>query len=335
MKLLQRDIGTVTYAANQQRTLELPRNYAYRCLSLRLCANLSWTETTAGVVKDSAPAQLVRNLAVRANGRDVIKSNSMEYFHRSNQFEYGVRPKITSIVATTADTNLAVEVHATIPFEMWRAVKPIDTLLDSSGLATLDLIVDWGSGADIFGGAYGGTVTVNSAYLYVSSVESVGVPEGTKFFTHKEYSIEQLITAATTRLQVNLPVSNLYRGFWLKTVSDDCNVETILNNIQLKSGTEVYVNRAAYHLQMDNRVDYQLENPVSLAAALGGAEYENLIRTGWYFVEFVRDGRLTECLDTSRLSSLEFVLDVNHPGTTDSVTIYPVELIVPPQLVKG
>jgi hypothetical protein len=330
MKPLQRELGTITFAASQQRTLELPRNYAYRAISLRLVANLTWTQTTAGVVKDSAPAQLIRNITIRANGRDVIKSNSMEYFHRSNCYEYGVRPRVTTIAATTAATAQSVEVCAVIPFEMWRSLKPIDTLLDSSGMATLDMLVDWGTGANIFGGNYVGTVTVNSATLYVASIESVGVPPGTKFITHKEYAIESLISAATTRYQINLPVSNLYRGFWLKTVSDDVNVNTILNNIQLKSGTEVYVNRLAPFLQADNRVDYNMEVPNSTGTA--PAEVANRNLPGWYFVEFVRDGRLTESLNTQRLSSLEFILDVNHPGTTDRVTIYPVELILPPDV---
>ena len=81
---------------------------------------------------------------------------------------------------------------------------------------------------------------------------------------------------------------------------------------------------------MDNRLDYAQENPVSTAAALGGHDYINNLRDGWYILEFVRDGRLTECLDTSRLSSLELILDVNNPGTTDVITVMPVELIVPP-----
>lgn len=330
MKILERDIGSIDFAANQQRTLQLPRNYAYRILSLKLVANLSWTETTAGVVMDSAPAQLVRNIMIRVNGRDVVKNLSLEALHRLSQIRYSTRPRIVSPANTTVATNQDLEVHAYIPFAMWRAVKPVDTLLDSSGMATLEMIIDWGVGNDVFGGAFGGTVTVNSATLYVSSIEAVGVPPGTKFMVNKEYSIESAITAATTNHQINLPVSNLYRCFVLKTVSDDCNVNTILNNIQLKSGTEVYKNRNAAHLQMDNRLDYMMELPVSLAAALGGADYANNLLTGYYMLEFVRDGRLTESLDTSKLSSLELILDVAHPGTTDTVTIYPVELIVPP-----
>ncbi len=74
---------------------------------------------------------------------------------------------------------------------------------------------------------------------------------------------------------------------------------------------------------MDNKVEYSLEVPVSTAIL------ENRL-DGYYILEFVKDGRLTECLDTSRLSTLELIVDVANPGTTDFLYIYPVELIVPP-----
>ena len=324
MKILERELGSITFAENQARTLQLPRNYAYRMLSLKLMVNVTINETTSGVVFDSCPAQLIRNIMVRANGRDVIKNLDMETLHRLTQIRYGTRPRIVSLANTTTTATVDLEVHAIVPFEMWRAVKPIDTLLDSSGLATLEFIVDWGSGNNIFGGDFGGTVTVNSAVLYVSSVESVGVPAGTKFMTNKEYRIEQAVTATTTNFQVNLPVGNLYRCFVLKTVSDDVLVNTVLSGlITLKSGTEVFKQRDAYHLQMDNKVEYALEVPVSTVIL------ENLL-TGYYILEFVKDGRLTECLDTSRLSTLELILAVTNVGTTNRLYIYPVELIVPP-----
>jgi len=155
MKLLERDIGSIVYAENQPRTLQLPRNYAYRALSLKLIADLTWTETTAGSVMDSAPAQLIRNIVIRANGRDVIKNYDMESLHRLCQIRYGVRPKITSPISTSALSDQDLEVHAVIQFEMFRAVKPVDSLLDSSGLATLELIITWGTGANVMGGAYG------------------------------------------------------------------------------------------------------------------------------------------------------------------------------------
>ncbi len=324
MKNLERELGSIVFAENQQRTLLIPRNYAYRQLSLKLRCNISVNQTTAGVVKDSCPTQLVRSIMIRANGRDVIKNYDMETLHRLTQIRWGTRPRIVSLANTTTTNTVDLEVHAIIDFAMWRAVKPIDTLLDSSGLATLELVADWGIGNDMFGGAFGGTVTVHSATLYVSSNESVGVPAGTKFMTNKEYRIDDPITAASNNHQLNLPVGNLYRSFVLKTVSDDVLVNTILTGlITLKSGTEVFKQRDSLHLQMDNKIEFGLEVPVSTAIL------ENRL-DGYHILEFVKDGRLTECLDSSRLSTLELISTVAHPGTVDMLSVYPVELIVPP-----
>lgn len=344
MKILEREIGSLTYAANQTRTLPLPRNYAYRCLDLVLIAKIEREAGSAGTCKDSAPAQLVKNIMIRANGRDVIKNYDMETLHRLNQMRHHTRPFIDSdalkgfaIIATPGEV---FQVTARIEFEMWDAIRPIDTLLDSAGLATLELIVTWGTGLDIMNDASDcASVTVNDATLFVSSVESVGVPPGTSFMTNKEYMLRSQVSAASNKHQIQLPTSNLYRSFVIKTHSDGDQVNTILpwsitaqNTISLQSGTEVFKYRIAGCLQACNRLDNEMEVPELMgdiaAAVVHSLQERNL--EGYYLLEFVKDGRLTECLDTSMLSSLELVLDVAHPGTDDFIDIYPVELIRPP-----
>ncbi|RKY11471.1 MAG: hypothetical protein DRP65_04210 [Planctomycetota bacterium] len=333
MKVLEREIGTVEYAAGQTRTLPLPRNYAYDKIYLKLVAQLDVAAgATAGNPKDSCPAQLVQNIQVRANGRDVIKNYDMESLHRLTQIRHGVRPYIVSLASgyEQGDDNV-VAVHAIIDFAMWRASKPIDTLLDSAGLATLDLIITWtGSPNDVMNDAFDGTVSVDSATLYVASLERVGIPAGTKFMFNKEYQIRSQVTATSASHQIQLPVGNLFRDFTIKTHSDGVQVNTILNNIQLKSGTEVFKNRLAGFRQMDDRVEYGLEVPEVLASA-GATDhfYTEYVLDGYYILDFVKDGRLTEALDTTRLSSLELLLDVNSVGTNDFVDIYPCELMMP------
>lgn len=348
MKILEREIGSIEYAENQTRTLPLPRNYAYRCMDLILIAKIERAAGSAGEVKDSAPAQIVKNIAIRANGRDVIKNYDMETLHRLNQMRHGTRPFIDSeglsgfgIIATPGTVHM---IHARIEYEMWDAIRPIDTLLDSAGLATLELIVTFGTGMDIMDDAFdGASVTVNEATLYVSAVESVGVPPGTAFMTNKEYMIRSQVTATSNRHQIFLPVSNLYRSIVLKTHSDGDQVNTILpwnitnqNTITVKSGTEVFKYRMAGFLQACNRLDYSMEVPELMgdAAAITHRLQERQLE-GYYLLEFVKDGRLTECLDTSRLSGLELELDVVSVGTDDFIDVYLTELIRPPAPVPA
>ena len=127
MKILEREIESITFAANQTRTIRLPRNYAYRKLFLKLEADLTRT-TTAGTsangCKDSAPAQLIKNIVVRANGRDVIKNYDMETLHRLNQLRQGTRPHIYSHDWIGGDdaADKTLTVHAMIEFDMWRCL---------------------------------------------------------------------------------------------------------------------------------------------------------------------------------------------------------------------
>ena len=97
MKILEREIESITYAANQTATIRLPRNYAYRKLCLTLMASISRAAgATDGQAMDSAPAQLVKNIVIRANGRDVIKNYDMQALHRINQITHGTRPHISA-----------------------------------------------------------------------------------------------------------------------------------------------------------------------------------------------------------------------------------------------
>jgi len=344
MKILEREITSISYAANQTRTVQLPRNYAYRSIGLMLHADLTRV-TTAGTStegsKDSPPAQLIKNIMVRANGRDVIKSYDMETLHRMNEIHHHVRPFIDSHNWLGGDdaADKDLKIHARIEFEMWDAIRPIDTLLDSAGLATLELIIQWGNGMDTMDEDWqaeaGAEVTVNSATLYVSSVESVGVPAGTLFMSNKEYMIRSEITVDSTKHQITLPTGNLFRSFILKTHEDGKQTDLILvhpQTITVMAGTEVFKYRIAHCLQADNRLDYELQVPERMgsAAALDHELREQLLQ-GYYVLEFVTDGRLTECLDTKQLSGLELELDVDTVGTLSNfVDVYPCELLLPP-----
>lgn len=345
MKILERELGSIDFAENQTRTLPLPRNYAYKSLQLKLVATLYRAAgATAGDPKDCCPAQLVKNIMIRANGRDVIKNYDMESLHRMNQLRWSTRPHVSFAgfaghAAILVGAAVELTVHAQIDFAMWRSLRPIDSLLDSAGLATLEMIVTWGTGDDTMTDAYdpaAGGVTVSDATLYVASQEYVGVPAGTRFITNKEYMIRSQVTAISARHQIQLPVSNMYRAFILKTHSDGVQVNTILNTITLQSGTEVFKYRHGPFLQMDNRLEVNLEVPeVNGSAAAVDHYFLEHVLEGYYLLEFCKDGHLTEALDTNKLSSMELILDVAHPGTNDFIDIYPAEMIMPPVQVKS
>ena len=339
MKILERTLGSIPYAAGQTRTLELPRNYAYRKLYLTLHVTGVYrgahSVPGASGPKDSAPAHLIENLSIRANGRDVIKSLDFAALHRMCQQRHGTRPMIQVGDTWGGDAVILVgdkinmKVSAFLDFEMWRSIRPADTFFNSRRLTTLELIVNFNNPNSMMLDNYDESVTVESATLYVDSLEAVGMPAEAAMMVNKE-NRWRLPVAVSGDHHVRIPVGNVFRQFMLRTTdANGALVNDLIDRITLKSGTEVFKLLDAARLQAVNRLELGLENPIGQQTQ-NRAQFEN-ITPGHYLLDCVKDGRLTECLDTSQMSDLELVLHVSSGGTTaGTVDIYPTELIMPP-----
>jgi len=342
MKLHRRYLGCINWPGeNQMSTFPIPRNYPLVALEFELVGDLTRTATNAdgGGPKDSAPAQLVRSLELIANGQDTIKRMPYETLHRKNELQFGVRPRIYaedwSGFADAADKVL--KVASRLSFAMPRSIRQSETLRDTAALSSLDLAVTWGAGIDTMNDTWPGTgtvpvVTVNDAKLHITAIEYIGVV-GWNLAMWKENWKRQEVVGVDNAFQIKLPYgSNLaYRSILVKTHSDGDQVDTImpynglaiLNKMTLQSGTEVYAFEIAQLLQVQNRLAYAMQVPerTGSAAALNH-RLQELVLEGYYYLDFCRDGRLTEMLDTTMLSDLELVLEVANPGDADFVEIY-------------
>lgn len=346
MKLHKRYLGCLNWpGANQMRTFQIPRNYALVALEFELVADISRSATNAdgGGPKDSAPAQLVQSLDLIANGSDTIKHMPFDALHRKNEIQFGVRPRIYSHALLGYDdvSDEVVKVAARMSFAMPRAVKQPDTLLDTAAMSSLDLNVTWGAGLDIMNDTWPGTgtspsVTVNDAKLHITAIEYIGVPAQTNFALWKESWKRATVTGVDNAFQIKLPFGSgmNYRSILLRTHSDGDLVDTILpynglgtlNKLTLRSGTEVYAYEVAQLLQVQNKLAHTLQVPerIGSGAALNHA-LQDLLLEGHYYLDFVRDGRLSEMLNTSFLSDLELILEVANPGgdaSSDYVDVF-------------
>ncbi|KKN06584.1 hypothetical protein LCGC14_1075780 [marine sediment metagenome] len=352
MKLHKRYLGCINWpGVNQISTFSLPRNYALVALEFELVTDITRTiaSGTAGGPSDSAPAQLVRNLDVVVNGSDTIKHMDFETLHRKNEIQFGTRPRIYSEdwsgYANAADKVL--KVASRLSFAMPRAIAQVDTLLDTSALSSLDLVVTWGTGLDTMNAAWAGNTTpvvsVNDAKLHITAVEYIGVVAGTNFALWKENWLRKEVVGVDSAFQIKLPFgSNInYRSILLKTHSDGDQVDTIipynglanLNKITLKSGTEVYLYQVGQLLQVQNRLQHAMAVPERTASAAAlNHRLQELVLEGYYYIDFCRDGRLSEMLDTSMLSDLELTLEVANPGSADYVDVYFDHLFPPPKV---
>lgn len=342
MKLHRRYLGCVNWPGeNQQLSFPIPRNYPLVALEFELVADLTRTATSAdgGGPCDSAPAQLVRSLDLVANGQDTIKRMPFETLHRKNEIQFGVRPRIYAeewAGYENAATKI-LKVAARMSFAMPRAIRQVETLLDTAALSSLDLLITFGAGLDTMNDTWPGTgtvpvVTVNDAKLHITAIEYIGVV-GWNLAIWKENWQRKEVVGVDNNFQVKLPYgSNLaYRSILIKTHSDKDQVDTILpynglailNKFWLKSGTEVYAYEIAQLLQVQNRLAYGMQVPerTGSAAALNH-RLQELVLEGYYYIDFCRDGRLTEMLDTTMLSDLELVFEVANPGDADFIEVY-------------
>lgn len=310
-------VGTLNYVANGIKSLDMPRKNLYRNIILEVVGTVNISDVTTPPVNRTGGAhenafRAINRLELIANGRDTIKSISGQALAMKNLLFNGVRCEHVA-------TGLTVQVWPfggvmVIPLISPRAVRQIDTLLDSGRLSTLELRATFGDFLDMVSTA----PTAYSAFdcdINVSLDETIRLDARAEpFMTYKETYLEKQISGATSAFQVLLGVGNRYRGFLIETESDGEMVDTILNKVTLKSGTDIY---------------FQLSEPAlrgrNIQTHLGNIE----TLTGYYYVDLCPEGRLVDALDASILSQLEFELDVNAPGTLDYVRIYPDEIIVP------
>jgi len=235
-----------------------------------------------------------------------------------NMFLHGTKPVLVESGITAATHPYGGVIL--VPFSMPRAIREIDTLLNSGRLSTLELRITYGAltatSCEMFStDATAYTVAGSTCDVEVHVNESIRLDgKAEPYSAYKELYIEKDVVAAAAEFQILLPVGNRYRGFLIETESDGNMVDTILNKVTIKSGTDVFKSIARADLQGDNAIKYDLEAQTFV---------------GYCYVDFCTEGRLVDALDASRLSSLEMILDVNNPGTVDKVRVYPCEIVPP------
>lgn len=336
-KLHERDLGSLNFTAGQTSTLELPRNYSLDKLKFRLTATLFRAAgASAGAPMDlESIAQLVDKIEIRKNGREVLKAIDFETLCRACEMRCGtpmtnlrhvfgsgavVTTEWDGFAAVTTGANaIEFELLAWLDFGMPNSIRRNDSLLDTTwrgGITTLDLVVTWGQYDDVMTSAYdpaaGGVDADVAPVLQVSTDEYID-PDAQpgEYIEFREYGIRKVVTADNPKFQHRFNIGNRFRSFILKTHSDDCQRNDILNNVKIMSGSDVYKNRDAVQLRQENKGELALET----------------MPTGYYLLEFCKDGHLSRAVNTVGLSDLTCEMDVSLQGTTCVIEIFPAELV--------
>jgi hypothetical protein len=326
---------TVQYSTNNKQTESLSRGFVYRELYLRLqgAPTLTNANNTLANTRRGDEWQVVKRIEIVANGVDLIRTIDGNSLWWMNLLWYGMMPHVTFTLGDGATANPAFDSILILPFWLPQSVHPIDTALNSGELSSLEIAVTWGTFTDVNSAA---TAWTTNPTLEVYSLESFGMTG--PFSQFRQWVIQRDINASNPRLQIDLPVGNMFRGFLINFTNgttgnpalDTDTGTTILNNFKLISGTTVFAD-----LQRTALFDGgYLRKSVSrvFTGAAGGTYTADRRgtpndRSGWFLYDHVTDGFVSEAIDTLGFSEFKVELDVTKPANTTTLFLYPLEII--------
>lgn len=316
---------SVEFSANNKVSKDLKRGMVIRHLMLRLTGRPTLTNAnnTAANTQRGSGWGVVKRIDIVANGSDVIRSISGEALWWYNYLMTGNRPPITSTIGDATTANPTIDMALILPFWMPNALRSMDTALDTRQLSDLKIEVTWGTYTDVNSAA---TAWTSNPTLEVYALESFNVAG--PFSQTRFYTIEKTITASNSNEQIKLPVGPMYRGFMIHTTDAGVDDGDIINNIQLKSGTTVFQD-IEYSIARDEMVITQkLLRDVD--GGYGTIKYQPSTSSdlnGWYWLELVTDGYMSEAIDTLGFSEFELELDVTIGGGATKIEVFPLQVI--------
>jgi len=313
-----RRLTQVTYGASQTRGEQLPKGMLLRELILRLsgsvtaAAGFALTDLTRG-----DEWGIVRRIQIIANGSDVLLNLDGCQLAYLNYFLTGGRRAKTAWAAGV----VAFDTCLVVPIWSFMSKKSMDTILDTRLLSDLRLEITWGTITDISTHA-ADAITVNpiiDAYGY----ESFGI-EG-PFSQSRLFRIIHTTVAANTAFRVNLPVGHMYHGFLLNTQTTGCDT-ALINNIRLIAGSTVFYDLPGTVCQQWFRRRYGFEQIQDNALGFYEPNFysDQNFQAGWYYVDLVGDGYLSEAVDTLGLAELYLELNIAAASTLE---VIPMQII--------
>lgn len=302
---LRRSIGNVQIVAGSFATLDMPRDYDYQAIMLRISASVTVT-APATSVRAEAPCQLVPRVEFIADGKNTIDSAPFWFYSLGNVQRQLIATNARAVTppSGTAAATYAVEGIAVIDKQFFRGVRPKDSNFRSMGLSLLQLRLTFGQPGDIF---VGGTVTFSGtpvvevvALQEVEETDQNGKPV-TNPIALKKVSYQQVaLTASNANQQILLPAGNnigeVFCRFDGATTAGEPST-AVLNAFQAVNGVDVRANLSGAQLRAMNNATYGYITP--------GYYSWSPLACGWG-----GNWKLSDLWDVTNASQPKAVLDV-------------------------
>lgn len=299
---LTRKVAQVPVTAGGFATIDLPRDYDYETVFLRITGGLQVT-ALATTVRAEAPCQVVQRAEVVADGKNNIFSAPFWFASMANTarklIEFGGR--VTTPPSGVAVATYQVEAIGAIDLMTVDSVRPKDSNFRSSGLSLFQLRLSFGQPGDSF---VGGTVVFSNMYVdvFVQQLVEVADAQGnmTSPIALKKVSYQEIVLPASNANQeLRLPAGNQIKSVTIRTagsVTADEPATNVLNNLQLAAGVDVRMNVQGANLRAKNNTDY------------------GQLLAGYYVADVTSKGpaavNLTDLWDVSGAAEPKLIMDV-------------------------
>jgi hypothetical protein len=305
-----RKVASVPFVAGSFATLDLPRDYDYETIFMRINGSVT-VSTNYTAVRAEAPTQLVQRAEVIADGKNNIFSAPFWFASNGNYsrnlLQNGARVLTGPSAATTA--TYAVEAIGAIDLMTGDSVRPKDSNFRSSGLSLFQLRLTFGQTGDLFTGA-GASAASGTIYVDVFVQQLVEIADQAGAVTTpialKKVSFQEVaLTSSNANQEVRLPAGNFIRSAVIRTDGATTAGEpstAVLNNVQLTAGVDVRMNLSGVNLRAKNNADY------------------GFIPAGYYVADVCSKGEaainLTDLWDVTGAAEPKVIVDVNGSANT-------------------
>ena len=317
-----RKVASVPVTAGGFATVDLPRDYDYESVFLRINGGLQVT-AAATSVRAEAPCQVVSRCEIIADGKNNLFSAPFWFASLGSYdrklIEYNARTLTPP--SGTAIATYTVEANGTIDFMTPDGVRAKDSNFRSSGLSLFQLRLTFGQPGDAF---VGGTVVFNNMYVDVFVQQLVELPDQQTGqisgpVALKKVSYQEIaLPASNANQEIRLPAGNQIKSVLIRTEGSVTAGEpstAILNNVQLAAGVDVRFNISGPNLRAKNNAD--------IGQITAGYYVADVTAKGWAAVN------LTDLWDVSGASEPKLICDVN--GGTN----YKMQAVVTEYILAG
>lgn len=298
-------VGLIPFDSGNTRTLELPRTFNYKNLTLRLSGSIVIATADSTANLNEAPLGLIKKIEVIGDGRKLIFSAGAQDVFRLAHILYGKQAELVAPLLTIGTRTFAATIM--LNCEALRMSRPTDSFFDPRGFEKVEVRITWGAATDMQTAGGGGTISISASTQVEVQIEQTTSAFGLAGFTRLLSFDEITTTAASSATTQRVPRLGLLAGILFRSYAASLPVDTILNFVSLRSDSAfLSMDRLSYAgLQRQNVPKYQADGGTSGAMV-----------PGYAYLDTTEEGSVQSGLNVLALNNLDLILDNNAVGSS-------------------